>query len=290
MCNLPTGKPTSSDEIRYFKRNNKLKPVAPCFGGEIRPKLKLIATAIGHNDLPPAALPEVAFYGRTNAGKSCLINAICGRYGVCPVHELPGTTRKLHFYKVGTPSTVIFVDMPGYGYSTAKDDLSMQWNEFSLSYLKHRNTLKLLVVLVDCRIGLKQSDLEVINFCDKYKVKWQVVLAKADMVKPVLVAKMLHKVRLELAIFRSSNGKPIAISSTKNQNLEEIRGILEHFNVDKPTAHLLLQNRKRDNISNKNLLNDTIKGGITKSNYNESSNPPTLILSKTDESEICEKG
>ncbi|ORM40378.1 putative GTP-binding protein EngB [Babesia sp. Xinjiang] len=231
------GKPTSSDEIRYFKRNSKTKPVAPCFAGEIRPRLKLIKTAIDSSELPHGTLPEVAFYGRTNAGKSCLINAVCGRYGVCPVNGVPGTTRKVYFYKVGSPPTIIFVDMPGYGYSPAKEDVTMQWNEFALSYIKNRETLKLVVVLIDCRIGLKQSDLEVINFCDKYKVKWQIVLAKADETKPVLLAKMMHKVRIETSTFRSSNGKVIAVSSTKNQNLDELRTVLEAFKVDKHTAH-----------------------------------------------------
>ncbi|GFE55803.1 ribosome biogenesis related GTP binding protein [Babesia ovis] len=232
------GKPTSSDEIQYFKRNNKTKPVAPCFGGEIRPKLKLMTTAIDNSEMPRATLPEVAFYGRTNAGKSCLINAICGHYGICPVGSIPGTTRKLHFYKVGSPPSIIFVDMPGYGYSSAKEDLTMKWNEFSLSYIKNRETLKLVIVLIDSRIGLKKSDFEVINFCDKYKIKWQIVLAKADTMKPVLLAKMMQKVRLETSVFRSSNGKVIALSSTKNQNLDEIRSVLEVFKVDKYTAHV----------------------------------------------------
>ncbi|GIX64056.1 GTP-binding protein, putative [Babesia caballi] len=239
------GKPTSSDEMRYFKRNNKAKQVAPCFAGEIRPRLKLMTCAVDHSELPPATLPEVAFYGRTNSGKSCLVNSICGRYGVCTVKDLPGTTRKLHFYKVGSPPSIILVDMPGYGYSSAKEDLTVQWNEFSLSYLKHRESLKLVVILVDSRVGLKQSDLEVINFCDKHRIRWQVVLAKADTMKPVLLAKMIHKVRLETSAFRASNGKVIAVSATKNQNLDELRAVVDAFKVDKHMAHLYARSRDK---------------------------------------------
>ncbi|GBE61287.1 ribosome biogenesis GTP-binding protein [Babesia ovata] len=190
------GKPTSSDEIKYFKRNRRAKPVAPCFAGEIRPKMKLVAAAIDHSELPPPTLPEV-----------------------------------------GSPPSIILVDMPGYGYSSAKEDLSTQWNEFALSYLKYRETLKLVIVLVDSRIGLKQSDLEVINFCSKYKIKWHLVLAKADTMKPVLLAKMMQKVKLETSTYRGSNGKIIAVGATKDQNLEEIRGIVESFRVDKHIAH-----------------------------------------------------
>ncbi|KAK1443037.1 p-loop containing nucleoside triphosphate hydrolase domain containing protein [Babesia gibsoni] len=230
------GKPTSSDEINYFKRKNNIGSMAPCFAGEIRPKLKLIAAAIDHQGLPALSLPEVAFYGRTNSGKSCLINAICGRFGVCTVKDLPGTTRKLYFYKVGSPASIILVDLPGYGYSSAKEDIKLQWNEFSLSYLKKRESLKLVVILIDSRIGLKQSDLEVINFCDKYKIRWQLVLAKADAMKPVLLAKMMHKVKLETKGFRSSNGKVVAVSATKNQNLDELRDLVDVFAVDKRTA------------------------------------------------------
>ncbi|CDR95541.1 GTP-binding protein engB, putative [Babesia bigemina] len=267
------GKPTSSDELKYFKRNRRAKPVAPFFAGEIRPKLKLVAAAIDHSELPPPTLPEVAFYGRTNAGKSCLINAICGRYGVCPVKPLPGTTRKVHFYKVtlhfirnmhaqvGSPPSIILVDMPGYGYSSAKEDLSMQWNEFALYYLKHRETLKLVIVLVDSRIGLKQSDLEVINFCSKYKIKWHIVLAKADTMKPVLLAKMMQKVKLETSTYRGCNGKIIAVGATKDQNLEEIRGVVESFKVDKHMAHFWSRYKasRTPYVARKVMLEDTPK-------------------------------
>ncbi|EKX72325.1 conserved hypothetical protein [Theileria equi strain WA] len=232
------GKPTSSDEIRYFKSTRRTRALAPCIFGHLRPKVKLVASALEASELPKSTLPEIAFYGRSNVGKSLLINAVLGKHGFCDVKDLPGTTRKLFFYKVCSPGRVMLVDMPGYGYSVCSEDVSILYNEFSLWYIKNRENLKLLVLLIDGRVGLKRSDFEVINFCDKYKVRWLPVISKCDAVKPVLLAKMIQKVRFDTQQFRFMLTHAIPVSGMKMQNLDELRNILGEFKaiptIEKP--------------------------------------------------------
>ncbi|KAK2197501.1 bifunctional P-loop containing nucleoside triphosphate hydrolase/GTP binding domain [Babesia duncani] len=160
---------------------------------------------------------------------------------------------------IGSPGTIVLVDLPGYGYSTAKEDSSINWNELTLSYLKHRETLRLVVILADSRVGLKKSDLEVINICSKYKVKWQVVLSKCDHVKPVELAKAIQKARLMVTNFKGSHSPVIAASATKNQNLDQLRGIIDPFRIEKGLARMIsrqLKENAKANMWNKSSQTD----------------------------------
>jgi GTP-binding protein len=141
--------------------------------------------------LPPEGPPEVAFAGRSNVGKSSLINALTGQSGLARTSRTPGRTQALVFFvpdRAVAPAdalpSIALVDMPGYGYAKAPKDAVQSWNELIHAYLRGRTTLKRVFILVDVRHGLKPSDETVMNELDRAAVSYQVVLTKADKVKP----------------------------------------------------------------------------------------------------------
>lgn len=132
--------------------------------------------------LPDATLPEVAFAGRSNVGKSTLINAVTGRNKLARASTEPGRTRELNYFRIG--DRLRLVDMPGYGYAKAgKSDIA-RWTALVRDYLRGRVNLKRVFLLVDARHGLKPHDNEVMDELDRAAVPYQVVLTKADKVKP----------------------------------------------------------------------------------------------------------
>jgi GTP-binding protein len=132
--------------------------------------------------LPPADLPEIAFAGRSNVGKSSLLNALTGRKGIARVSNTPGRTREINFFSLG--GRLILVDLPGYGYARVSASQIKEWNRTVRDYLRGRQTLKRVLVLIDSRHGLKESDEEVMDLLGESAVSFQVVLTKADDPKP----------------------------------------------------------------------------------------------------------
>ena len=132
--------------------------------------------------LPAPALPEVAFAGRSNVGKSTLINALTGRKTLARASNTPGRTRQLNFFELGERLTL--VDMPGYGYAQAGKEIKADWQGLMFDYLRGRPTLQRVVLLLDSRIELKASDHAVMDLLDRAAVTYQLVLTKADGVKP----------------------------------------------------------------------------------------------------------
>ena len=139
------------------------------------------------DQLPEPGLPEVAFAGRSNVGKSTLVNALTGRKSLARASNTPGRTRQLNFFDLGGRLTL--VDMPGYGYAKAAKEIKEDWQGLMFEYLRGRPTLRRVVLLLDSRIEIKASDLAVMDLLDRAAVTYQAVLTKADGVKPGALAR-----------------------------------------------------------------------------------------------------
>jgi GTP-binding protein len=130
------------------------------------------------DNLPPQSLREVAFVGRSNVGKSSLINALTGRKSVARVSQTPGRTQQINFFNLG--GKLMLVDLPGYGYAKASKTLSMEWQTLIFAYLSGRATLSRALLLIDARRGLMSSDLAVMELFDRSAVSYELVLTKSD--------------------------------------------------------------------------------------------------------------
>jgi GTP-binding protein len=133
--------------------------------------------------LPDPAYPEVAFAGRSNVGKSSLLNKLTNRTGLARTSNTPGRTQELNFFEVGDPVRFRLVDMPGYGFAKAPKDVVKKWRFLVNDYLRGRVVLKRALVLVDARHGLKEVDLDILKMLDDAAVSYRLVLTKADKVK-----------------------------------------------------------------------------------------------------------
>ena len=180
--------------------------------------------------LPPQGPAEIAFAGRSNVGKSSLINALLGQKGLARTSNTPGRTQELNFFvpdghsgEGGDLPPIAVVDMPGYGFAKAPTDQVDRWTALVFDYLKGRVTLKRVYVLIDSRHGLKKIDEEVLDLLDKAAVSYQIVLTKTDKIKPPAVKRLvdetLEKVRRRPAAYPSI----IATSSEKGDGMEDLR-------------------------------------------------------------------
>jgi len=145
--------------------------------------IAFLKSAPGLKFLPDPEAPEVAFAGRSNVGKSSLLNRLTNRTGLARTSNTPGRTQELNFFDVGEPLRFRLVDMPGYGFAKAPKDVVRKWRHLINDYLRGRAVLKRALVLVDARHGLKDIDLEVMKMLDDAAVGYRVVLTKADKVK-----------------------------------------------------------------------------------------------------------
>ena len=134
------------------------------------------------DNLPPQSLPEVAFVGRSNVGKSSLVNALTGRKTVARVSQTPGRTQQINFFNLG--GKLILVDLPGYGYAKASKTDAMEWQTLAFTYMSGRATLARVCVLIDSRRGLMPSDLAVMEMLDRTAVSYELVLTKTDEQEP----------------------------------------------------------------------------------------------------------
>lgn len=139
--------------------------------------------------LPDPEVPEIAFAGRSNVGKSSLLNALTNRKGLARTSNTPGRTQELNVFDVGQPLQLRLIDMPGYGFAKAPKDLMKRWRRLVNDYLRGRAVLKRALVLIDARHGLKEVDGDVMDMLDAAAVSYHLVLTKADKVKPTELAK-----------------------------------------------------------------------------------------------------
>jgi len=177
--------------------------------------------------VPPPGLPEIAFCGRSNVGKSSLLNALTGRNALARVSNTPGRTRQLNFFNLG--GRLVLVDMPGYGYAKASKELQADWQGMMFEYLRGRPNLGRVLLLMDARIETKSADLAAMKLLDDAAVAFQIVLTKADDVPPDQLAKRLAEV--EGLARRHTAGHPVVMvtSSETGQGIPELRAELATF-------------------------------------------------------------
>ncbi|MEX0922367.1 MAG: ribosome biogenesis GTP-binding protein YihA/YsxC [Rhodovibrionaceae bacterium] len=183
-----------------------------------------ILSAMKIDQLPEPALPEVAFAGRSNVGKSSLVNALTGRKTLARTSNTPGRTRQLNFFDLG--SRLMLVDLPGYGYAKAPRKEAQAWTRLTRDYLKGRANLRRVCLLIDGRHGLKPPDREVMQEFDEAAVSYQLVLTKCDKVKPQELEERLAAIAAELAKHVAAHPEILATSSVKGEGIELLRASL----------------------------------------------------------------
>jgi GTP-binding protein len=209
---------TDKEQKELAERARKL------FAGPV----EFLKSAPGLQYLPEAAYPEIAFAGRSNVGKSSLLNALTNRKGLARTSNTPGRTQELNFFDVGQPPQIRLVDMPGYGFAEAPKDLVKRWRFLVNDFLRGRSVLRRAIVLIDSRHGIKPVDTEIMEMLDKAAVNYQLVLTKADKVKPTELAKTLERTIAESAKHPAAHPQLIATSSETGLGIAELRtAILE---------------------------------------------------------------
>ena len=171
--------------------------------------------------LPPERGVEIAFAGRSNVGKSSLINALTGVNGLARASNTPGRTRELNFFDVNEALTL--VDMPGYGYAKAPKNEVKQWQAVLRGYLRGRPGLTRAFVLIDSRHGILKADEEVFDLLDEAAVTYQIVLTKADKIKPAELDKMRETVASAVKKHAAAFPEIHAASSEKGTGIPELR-------------------------------------------------------------------
>jgi GTP-binding protein len=178
--------------------------------------------------LPDPEVPEIAFAGRSNVGKSSLLNALINRNGLARTSNTPGRTQELNFFDVGEPVQIRLVDMPGYGFAEAPKDLVKRWRFLVNDYLRGRAALKRALVLVDSRHGLKDVDREMMRMLDEAAVSYHLVLTKGDKVKPSALGTLYETTMLEAAKHPAAHPAIFTTSSETGSGIAELRtAILE---------------------------------------------------------------
>lgn len=183
-----------------------------------------VAGAANMDTLPADELPEVAFAGRSNVGKSSLVNALTGRKTLARTSDTPGRTQQLNFFSLG--GRLMLVDLPGYGYASAPKHLVKQWTRLIQDYLRGRPSLRRVLVLVDGRHGLKETDREVMELLDKAAVSYQIVLTKADKVKQAELATTLRQTREAIARRPAAHPEIMVTSSREGDGIAGLRAAL----------------------------------------------------------------
>ena len=176
--------------------------------------------------LPPMAGPEIAFAGRSNVGKSSLINALTGRNALARTSHTPGRTQELIFFHGSDPNGLRLVDMPGYGYASAPKAKVASWTTLIHQYLQGRSSLIRVYVLIDARHGLKDVDRDVLKTLDKAAVSYQVVLTKADQIKPNELQQQIAETLTGLARHPAAYPELLATSSRTGTGMPELRAAM----------------------------------------------------------------
>jgi len=173
--------------------------------------------------LPSPDAPEIAVAGRSNVGKSSLINALTNRSKLARASNTPGRTQELNIFDVGRPLVFRLVDMPGYGFAEAPKDMVRRWRFLINDYLRGRQVLKRALVLVDSRHGLKAVDHEIMKMLDDAAVSYHLVLTKADKIKPTALDAVIENVRTEARKHQAAHPLILATSSETGAGIAELR-------------------------------------------------------------------
>ena len=182
---------------------------------------RFVAGAASIGRLPPLDLPEIAFAGRSNVGKSSLVNALTGRSTLARTSNTPGRTQQLNFFDLA--GRLLLVDLPGYGYAKVSKTQSAAWNKLLQAYLRGRSTLARACVLVDARHGLKDTDREMMTLLDGSAVAYQIVLTKADKVAEADLADGIAAMEAALKRHPAAYPQVLATSAHKGVGVAELR-------------------------------------------------------------------
>ena len=193
-------------------------------------KSELETVAVKPSQYPPVGLPEIAFAGRSNVGKSSLLNLLTGRKALARVSGSPGKTRTINFYKVNDAFRI--VDLPGYGYAKISKSVSENWGEMMESYLSNREGLKKVIQLVDIRHAPSAQDVQMYEYLKYYGLDGLVVATKADKVSRNEMQKCISVIRKTLGL--SPEDKVIPISSLKRTGHDALLGEIEKLLEDQP--------------------------------------------------------
>jgi len=179
------------------------------------------APALEH--LPDPVVPEIAFAGRSNVGKSSLLNKLTNRNALARTSNTPGRTQELNFFDVGDPLAFRLVDMPGYGFAKAPKDVVRKWRYLVNDFLRGRDVLKRTLVLIDARHGIKDVDREIMEMLDKAAVSYRLVLTKADKIKPTELEKVAAETAAEARKRPAAHPDILSTSSETGLGMPELR-------------------------------------------------------------------
>jgi len=188
-------------------------------------EVKFMMGAVAIAGLPPADLPEVAFAGRSNVGKSTLINAIAGRLHLARASNSPGRTREVNFFVAD--EKLRLVDLPGYGFARASRGDAKKFQNLGRDYLRGRPNLKRAYLLIDARHGLKDVDKEALDAFDLAAVSYQIVLTKADKLKPSEIEAITTKTLVAIAKRPAAFPRVLATSAEKGWGIPELRAEIQ---------------------------------------------------------------
>ena len=205
----------ASPEISFFSK--------PC---------TFIAGAATIESLPEIAYPEIAFIGRSNVGKSSLVNALVGQKALARTSQNPGHTRQLNFFLIGD-ERLMLVDMPGYGYAKVSKTMLGEWDVLIKSYLLGRPTLKRTCLLIDARRGVMPPDEAFMRLLDDSAVNFQIVLTKIDMLTQAELGTLLQEIQKTIAVHGAAHPEVIATSADKKTGIDELRAQLLPFAIEK---------------------------------------------------------
>jgi len=186
----------------------------------VEEKVKFVAGATTKESFITPTLPEVAFIGRSNVGKSSLINALTMQ-GKVRVSDSPGETQQINWYHVG--KHIALIDLPGYGFAFASEEKIKNWTTLMQDFLTTRNSLKRICLLIDARHGIKPQDWEFIKMLEKARRKYQVILTKADLVTPQDLARRYHLAKEGLKVKRCALERIMMVSSWNGAGLSVLR-------------------------------------------------------------------
>jgi len=186
-------------------------------------RVEFLLSAPALKFLPEPDAPEIAFAGRSNVGKSSLLNALTGRKAIARTSVTPGRTQELNFFEVGEPTRLRLVDMPGYGFAKAPPRVVEQWKRLVRDFLRGRVVLKRVLVLIDSRHGIKDVDREMMQMLDQSAVGYRLVLTKADKIKASELDKVLAETMAEARKHPAAFPVVAVTSSEKGMGIEELR-------------------------------------------------------------------
>ena len=195
-------------------------------------RVEFLLSAPSLKFLPDPGPPEIAFAGRSNVGKSSLLNALTGRKSIARTSVTPGRTQELNFFEVGSPTTLRLVDMPGYGFAKAPLKVVEAWKRLVRDYLRGRVELKRALVLIDSRHGVKDVDRDMMKMLDEAAVGYRLVLTKADKIKASELEAVIAATQAEARKHPAAFPVVHVTSSEKGMGIEELRAaVLEDASI-----------------------------------------------------------